>query len=324
MSETNTNRPQNAEAAPTSGALHDFILQEWRRSIPTAVTEAAKDIADQYSDAVDGVLYYGSCLRTGEIDEKVLDFYVVVENYSRAYKKRWLAVANKIIPPNVFYHEIVIDGTVIRSKYAVISRADLAHRVGPNCLNASIWARFCQPCMLLLARNDITKRMIALDISEAHKTMIGKTLPLVPVASGSRVTWIESFEQTYAAELRSERRGKGQELYLLDKQRYEDIYPLIIDALGLYVSHVPKKQPPTTPKVIAKTAWFFRRMNGKFVSFMRLLKATVTFDGGIDYIAWKIRRHSGVNIEVKDWMRKYPIIAGMSLFFSLRKKGAFK
>ena len=34
------------------------------------------------------------------------------------------------------------------------------------------------------------------------------------------------------------------------------------------------------------------------LSVLRLLKALFTFEGGLDYIAWKLERHSGQRIEV--------------------------
>jgi hypothetical protein len=39
------------------------------------------------------------------------------------------------------------------------------------------------------------------------------------------------------------------------------------------------------------------------------LKATTTFDGGIDYIAWKVKRHAGVDVGVKPWERRHPFLS---------------
>jgi hypothetical protein len=37
-------------------------------------------------------------------------------------------------------------------------------------------------------------------------------------------------------------------------------------------------------------------IEGKMLSVVRLAKASATFAGGADYIAWKINRHAGTNI----------------------------
>lgn len=310
-----------------SGALVDFVLNEWDRDVPPAVVTAAQDIAGKYGECVQGVLFYGSCLRTGEIEDKILDFYVIVESYQAAYDKRWLAIANQILPPNVFYHEIDVDGVMVRSKYAVISTNDLSFRVSKACLNVSIWARFCQPCMLLLSGSD-TKALIAHDIAISIETMLSNLIDLKPWALASRDLWVAAFEETYAAELRSERGGKGFEIYLLDQSRYDEVTPIALNALEIDVGDgkalPPITQPARTDNFQAKLMWFLRRLNGKIVSFLRLMKASMTFDGGIDYLAWKIRRHSGVEVEIKPWMRKHPIVAGVALFWSIRRKGAFR
>ncbi len=328
----NSQRTKNdvADTATISSdkALVDFVLAEWDREIPEAVTAAADDITARYGDAVLGVLFYGSCLRTGEIEDKILDFYVVVEDYHLAYQNRWLALANQILPPNVFYHEIDVDGMTVRSKYAVVSAADLRFRASAACMNVSIWARFCQPCMLVRPRSDAAKAEISIDVAAAICTMLSNLLELKPWATSSRDLWVAAFEETYAAELRSERGGKGLEIYLLDQSRYDELTPIALNVLGIPEqardSSPPATQPSRTDNFQAKFSWAMRRTNGKLVSFLRLVKASMTFDGGIDYLAWKIRRHSGVDVEIKDWMRKHPIIAGVVLFWNLRKKGAFR
>ena len=305
--------------------LAAFIHEEWRRAVPKEVEIAAKDIARRYGDSVTGVIFYGSCLRTGEIEDKILDFYVIVDDYRKAYSTWGLAFANKMLPPNVFYHELNVGGTVVRSKYAVLSLQDLAERTGPNCLNVSVWARFCQPCKFIIPRDDTSLATVENSIAQAVSTMLANLLALKPWAVESGDLWVEAFEQTYASELRSEPRGKGREIYLLDMERYDALTPLALECLGVDPTAAPKRPSSKQKDAFGpRMKWMMRRWNGKLVSFLRLLKATATFDGGIDYIAWKIRRHSGVEIEVKDWMRKHPIIAGVSLFWNLRKKGAFK
>ena len=315
-----------AEAPIASVTVKDLVLKEWDRDVPKEVEVAADDIARRYGDSVVGILFYGSCLRTGEIEDKILDFYVIVEDYKKTYESSWLATANQILPPNVFYHEIDVDGLTVRSKYAVVSKADFSFRCSAACLNVSIWARFCQPCMLLRPSDDAMRDAIATDIAQAVQTMLGNLLDLQPWATESRELWVAAFEATYAAELRSERGGKGLEIYLLDQARYDEFTPAALKELGVDAEDVerPTIQPTRTSRFPAKLAWFLRRANGKVISFLRLVKASMTFDGGIDYLAWKIRRHSGVEIEIKDWMRKHPIVAGVVLFWNLRKKGAFR
>jgi hypothetical protein len=61
---------------------------------------------------------------------------------------------------------------------------------------------------------------------------------------------------------------------------------------------------------------------------MRLLKGAQTFHGGIDYIAWKIKRHTDIDLQITEWERKHPMLGapGAAMrYYRLRKaarKGA--
>jgi hypothetical protein len=57
---------------------------------------------------------------------------------------------------------------------------------------------------------------------------------------------------------------------------------------------------------------------------MRLVKSAFTFEGGVDYLLWKIERHSGVRVEVSDRVRRHPLIFGWGTLIELRRRGAFR
>jgi hypothetical protein len=57
---------------------------------------------------------------------------------------------------------------------------------------------------------------------------------------------------------------------------------------------------------------------------MRLAKASFTFAGGADYIAWKINRHAGTEIRLKPWQQRHPLLAAISLLPRLLKSGAVR
>ena len=70
--------------------------------------------------------------------------------------------------------------------------------------------------------------------------------------------------------------------------------------------------------------WARRRIEGKLLSIARLAKAAFTYSGGIDYLAWKINRHAGTQIEIKPWQRKWPLLAALVLVPKLLAKGAVR
>ena len=72
------------------------------------------------------------------------------------------------------------------------------------------------------------------------------------------------------------------------------------------------------------TGWTRRRIEGKALSVVRLAKASATFAGGVDYIAWKINRHAGTQIEIKPWQRRHPLLAAVSLLPQLLRSRAIR
>ena len=101
-------------------ALRDLVAEELAEPLDPRVRVMAEAIAAKHAPASRAVLFYGSCLRQKQLEGLMLDFYLIVSDYRTTYGKSWLAAANRMIPPNVFYFEH--DGLV--AKYAVLSEPD--------------------------------------------------------------------------------------------------------------------------------------------------------------------------------------------------------
>ena len=67
-----------------------------------------------------------------------------------------------------------------------------------------------------------------------------------------------------------------------------------------------------------------RRFAGNLWSMARLAKAAFTYSGGIDYIAWKIERHSGHRIELSAWQKRHPLLTGLVLLPQLLRRGVVR
>jgi len=296
--------------------IRAIIGEEMTRAVAAAVTTAAQAVRAPHERAAIAVLFYGSCLRVPDADlsDNLLDFYVIVDDYRAAYDKRWLAVANNLLPPNAFYREAPWQGDRIRSKYVVISLADFERGCAPEMRNVSIWARFAQPGRIVWARDAATTDRILDACSNAVRTMFRNAWPLEASSRDAATIWTRAFRETYAAELRPENEDRALHVFEADRARYEQLTPLLIGAL---------KQPYQT-RDAALAAWRGRRRLGKTLNLARIVKGTFTFDGGLDYALWKIRRHSGVTVPVTDWQRRHPLLAAPSLAWRLYRMGAFR
>ena len=148
--------------------LRTLVAAELNLSVDPRVAAMAQAIAARHGPASRAVLFYGSCLRQRQFDGLMLDFYLIVSDYRTAYAKRWLAAANRLIPPNVFYFEA--DGLV--AKYAVLSEEDFHRLNGPETSSVSVWARFAQPSRLVWAAEPAARERAIDAVARAAPTLL--------------------------------------------------------------------------------------------------------------------------------------------------------
>jgi len=284
-------------------SLRELVEAELGVPVDPRITEVARAIAARHGQASRAVLFYGSCLREKQLDGLMLDFYLIVSDYGAAYDKRWLARANNLIPPNVFPFQ---HGD-LAAKYAVLSERDFHRLCGPETRNVSVWARFAQPSRLVWQKNSEAANGVVTSVARAAPTLLGSARPFP--AGDELEPWRQAFSLTYSAELRAERKGRSGSIVDTDPDRYRLFLQPALEAIE-----------PNAPR----SNWARRRIEGKLLSVVRLAKASATYAGGAEYIAWKINRHAGTDIELKPWQKRHPLLAAISLLPRLLRSGAIR
>lgn len=294
--------------------LAKLVAGELDTPVDRRVSEMAEAIAALFPGAARAVLFYGSCLRERVLDGLMLDFYLIVSDYHEAYSNSWLAAANRLVPPNVFPFER--DG--LAAKYAVLSEADFHRECGPGARSVSVWARFAQPSRLVWTADAEARTMAIASIAQAAPTLLGRTSPTMHAgeAADPLPIWRKGFGLTYGAELRAERGTRPGAVVDADPVRYRQF----AEAAGFARPH----RRDETQRRAAEQRWKRDQARGKRLSVLRLLKASLTFAGGIDYLAWKINRHAGTAIAIRPWQRRWPILGGLILLPRLLWRGAIR
>ena len=287
--------------------LRDLIAKELAEPVDPRVAAFAESIATKHGDSSRAVLFYGSCLRERELEGLMLDFYLIVSDYRAAYGKSWLAAANRLIPPNVFYFE---HGD-LRCKYAVLSEADLARYCSTEAPDLSVIARFSQPLRLVWVAGHGARLQVESAVASAPAVLAAITMPMLGEGeTNDRLNvWRRAFELTYGTELRAERKERPASIVERDAGFYRKL---------------TKALPIIAPASNGERTWKRFRFRGKRAQIMRLAKASFTFAGGADYIAWKINRHAGTDIKLKAWQRRWPLLAAISLLPRLLRTGAVR
>jgi hypothetical protein len=303
-------------------ALNAIIAAEAARPTFPAAMAFVEDLKRRYGAATAGVVFYGSCLRQNTDVGLLLDFYVLVDSYGAALGNPVSALFARLLPPNVYYHELAFEGRTVRAKVAVISIGQFLHGLGPETFASSLWARFAQPALILYARNTEVQRRVIDALGDAARTMIANTTPLMGATFTARDLWVRAFTETYAAELRPEQSGKGAELADAELARYTAITIAVLGQPGTDGTYRNTASPDDKRK--AERAWRLRRAQGKTLNVLRLIKAAFTFQGGLDYAVWKIERHSGVKVALTEAERKRPLITGAKLLLKTIRRGGLR
>lgn len=296
-------------------SLSTLVAEELAEPVDPRVSAVAEAIAALYPEAARAILFYGSCLREQQLHGLMLDFYLIVSDYRAAYSRRWLASANRLIPPNVF----PIEHEGLAAKYAVLSEADFLRLNGPESLSVSVWARFAQPSRLVWQADPEAGAAAVAAVSRAAPTLLGAARPLF-VGTDPLGLWRCAFALTYSAELRSERKERSASVVESDPERYCRFSAPALAAAGVDLSRAAEEGERRR----AERLWSSRRRAGKLLTIARLAKASATFAGGADYLVWKINRHAGTTIVLKPWQRRWPLLAALTLLPRLLKRGAIR
>ena len=302
--------------------LKTLIAAEIAQPVDPIISSFGASIAAKYGKASRAVLFYGSCLRTTELEGEMLDFYLIVSSYEEAYGKSWLARANKLLPPNVFpaEHEDLV------AKVAVLSEEDFANLNGIDASSVSVWARFAQPSRLVWHADEAAHSSVVDAISKAPVTLFDMTFPMMETDKQHTMLdlWKRGFELTYGAELRAERKNRPGSVVDADPQRYAKFAPAVMAEIAARQDREVGKAKTVAPREEIEKRWQKLRRNGKLLTLARLAKASGTYAGGIDYLAWKINRHAGTDYQIKPWQRKWPILGALVMLPRLIAGGAIK
>ena len=307
-------------------SLKSLIAAEALQPVDPRVSAFAAELVRPFGDTARAVIFYGSCLREAQLDGLMLDFYVIVSDYAAAYraagKHGWMARANALIPPNVF--PAAFDN--LAAKYAVLSEADLARACSMQAGDVSVWARFAQPVRLVWSADDAAQDCVVAALCDAVVTLFHHSLSML---SGGDLThldiWRRGFALTYGAELRAERSTRSGSIVDSDPDRYQQVGRAALAQIAATMGVGPDGEVPllmSHPDM--ERRWRRLRRRGKRLTVARLAKASFTFAGGIDYLAWKINRHAGTQITIQPWQRKWPLVAAIFLVPKLLRSGAVK
>ncbi len=313
----------------TPDPLVESIRGELNKSLPRGVEPLTAAIRHRYGDALEAVVFYGSARRGDDLRETLADLLVVVDGYRHAYGRWPPALANAILPPNVFFlEEPGPDGGEVRAKYALVSSRDLDRFTAPGRLQVYFWGRFAQPCRLAWVRDEDAEVRLARILARAVRTFLGETASLIRGDLPAEEVWAKGLTTCYGTELRTEDEGRARRIVESEAPIYRERTAAALEAGGWRGLRWRDGRVSVHlggwARFRGRVRWIVRKPHGKLLNLLRLLKAVFTFEGGVDYALWKIRRHSGVEVEVSERVKKHPLIFAWPTLWRIYRAGGFR
>ena len=311
-------------------SLSAYVDSESNRPIADPAQALCTTLRQRYGDPVVAIIYYGSCYRDGSETDGIMDVFVIVDRYRAVYPSLSLAIANYLLPPNVFYLEQEHAGHTLRTKYAVITLEQFIQRTSPQCFHTFFWARFAQRCALAYTRDPTSRVRLVAALTNAITTFVTRSVPLLGPTFDAQTLWITGLSASYRTELRPEDKSRAARLVAQDRERYEAITRLLAEELPSVLqqdgdrSSLFRASLPAAHRLLTRGAWRVRPLQGKLINLLRILKAAFTFDGGVDYVLWKIEKHSGIKVEATPMLRKHPLLTCWPTVWRLYRAGAFR
>jgi hypothetical protein len=313
-------------------SMYDADVRPSTRRWPSPAVGCLVDgLLRRYDRAVLAVLFYGSCLRTGDDLDGLVDLYVIVDDYRYVHDSALKATLNRLLPPSVFYLELPFGEKKVRCKYAVLSMADLRKGTSPRWFHSYLWGRFCQPTALVYWRDASTRVQVDRAMARAVVTFLTRVVPCLPPRFTIRELWCKGLELSYRAEVRPERPDQQARLFDAAPDYFTVVTHQALDAVPHPIQIVDNRHPilyraaiTESVRCAARLAWYLRRLQGKILSALRLIKGATTFEGGVDYLLWKIERHSGVTIEVAPRLKRHLLPAMVVLSWRMVRRRAIR
>jgi hypothetical protein len=291
--------------------LEAIVARTASEPVAPEIHALAEAMRARHEPGVAGVIAYGSSLRGVGLGDTLIDLYVLTDTEAAVSPNRLARMACRLVPPNVHYGEAQTGSVTLRAKYAVLALDLFARKMGADVSNPYFWARFAQPCRIVWVRDEAVRRTLVAALAQAVRTMVAASLPLGRPGDDAPELWRRGLAETYRTELRPESGERAGAIVAANAPYYRAVTEAVLGS-------------DWAAGGLTHAGWGRRRLAGKGLSVLRLLKAAFTFEGGADYVAWKVARHSGQAIDVKPWQRRHPVLGALWLLPGLLRRGALR
>ena len=263
------------------------------------------------------VVHFGSTRSQAAPDgSSAHDLFVVTREYGAFYRRlqpiaaptrrpRLLAFLNRCLPPNLLY--LPASGTA-GGKLFVISEADLERELSTRARDHFCRARLIQDTRIAWARDDVAASRFRAQVKHAREDVPEWMRSRIDGPFGIDGFCREMMRLSYGSEIRPESGDRAGEVFGAQRDFLAGVFrPILQESAEIEESgDLFQYRRRATWRDHLRARWFFSR--SKVRATLRWTKYTLTFDGWLDYIVAKVRRRTGLSIELTPRQRRWPFL----------------
>jgi hypothetical protein len=302
------------------------------------VLAAAADLARLGGDSVRGVVFFGS-RRSGAARAdswSAHDFFVVVSTYLPFYQAlhthgaihrgpTLMAAVSRILPPSQVSLKLLgASGQSFHAKCSVIDLPTLVRETSYRRRDHFCSGRLFQPSEVVHAADAAARDALVDALVNAHTETFGWVRPWLPATFDADTYCLTLLRVSLSQEIRPEPGGRAAALFAAQRTELVPAYERLLSdlaaagELSVGAQGYALVRPVDFGERLRLRAYFWHSLVRATV---RWLKHIVTFEGWLDYIVRKLRRHSGPQVELTPRERRLPLLfLWPRLFRYLRQK----
>ncbi len=323
MSSATTRRDLEAPAAPGSAFYEAIRTRVLPSRPPPDLESAVRELLAGSGGEVAGVVFFGSRrTHAARADtHSAYDMFLVVRSYGPFYRAlraagkigrppSFLAALNRFLPPNQV--SLRLGALPLHAKCSVLSLRAFLRETSSRRQDHFCIGRLFQPSQILYSADPETGRLLLGALVSAVEETWSWVRPWLPECFDADAYGQRLLEVSLAKEIRPEPAGRAEALWKAQREEQAPVFAILL--AGLRARGELREIAPSS-YALARPVSFVEWLGLRYYFARSLLRATLrwlkhmaTFEGWLDYILLKVRRHTGEEIVLTDRERRYPLL----------------
>src|SRR5262249_49839373 len=201
-----------------------------------------------------------------------------------------------------------------RAKASMMTLAAFLRETGPRRRDHFSIGRLFQPSQILYAADPEVRDQLLRALASAHRATFAWGRPWLPGACDAELYGRTLLAVSLSHEIRPEPEGRAEALWSAQRDEQQPVFAALLAELHAAGELRPADGPPGRYAIVRSVSVLERfRLRVYFArslvrATLRWLKHVLTFEGWLDYILLKVRRHAGQEIVLTERERKYPLL----------------